>query len=88
MIAINNNYGNIIEVSDRAESAKSDLLSRMYYARELPTMGGREVWLDLLDMYFMGEWDRMIETISSFNGAGGRTRAACIRDLNIIKEAE
>lgn len=88
MIAINNNYGTIIEVSDRAEAAKSDLLSRMYYARELPTMGGREVWLNLLDMYYMSEWDKMIETIGSFSGAGGRTRSACIRDLEIIKEAE
>lgn len=88
MIAINNNYGTIIEISDRAETAKNDLLSRMYYARELPTMGGREVWLELLDMYYTRDWDGMIETIRRFKGAGGRTRAACIRDIEIIKEAE
>ena len=67
-------------------AAKNDLLDRMYHARELPTMGGREVWLDLLDMYYTGSWDEMIETISLFTGPGGRTRQTCLRDLKIIKE--
>ena len=49
-------------------------------------MGGREVWLDLLDMYYTGSWDEMIETISLFTGPGGRTRQTCLRDLKIIKE--
>ena len=88
MINIATNYGTIIEVADRVEFAKNDLLSRMYYARELPTMGGREVWLELLDMYYSRDWDGMIELIGGFKGAGGRTRSACIKDLNMIKEAE
>lgn len=87
MLAITRNYGTIIEDSHaRVEAAKNDLLERMYHARELPTMGGREVWLDLLDMYYTGSWDEMIATISLFTGPGGRTRRTCLRDLKIIKE--
>lgn len=85
MISITRNYGTIIEDPHaRVEAAKNDLLDRMYHARELPTMGGREVWLDLLDMYYTGSWDEMIETISLFTGPGA-TSSTSISSLQIVE---
>lgn len=76
----------IYEREDRVEKAKSDLLTKLYHAREKDTMGGRETWLELLDMYFKYDYEGMREVISGFSGKGGATRAACLRCLDIIIE--
>lgn len=76
----------IYEREDRVEKAKSDLLTKLYHAREKDTMGGRETWLELLDMYFRLDFESMKEMISAFSGKGGATRAACLRCLDIIIE--
>lgn len=83
-ISMNNCQVTIYETQNRIEKAKSDLLTKLYYAREKDTMGGREVWLELLDMYYMQKYDEMKETIEAFEGSGQATRNACIRCLDTI----
>lgn len=86
-ISIKDSNITIYEKEDKVEKAKSDLLSRMYYARDKETMGGYDGWLKLLDLYFKQEYEAMLETIRAFSGKGGATRAACCRYLEtIIKE--
>lgn len=85
-ITMNNCTVSIYEAEDKVEKAKSELLNRLYYAREKDTMGGREGWLELLDMYFMYRYEDMVERIKSFAGKGQATRNACLRCLNTIIE--
>ena len=83
-----NNHGTVnIYNSNPTESARDTLLTKLYYARNKPTMGGYEAWQKLLEMYYCAEWDEMINFISSCKGAGGRTRNECIKAIKTIKEA-
>ena len=83
-IKIKNSTVTIYEREDRVEKAKSDLLTKLYHSREKETMGGREMWLELLDMYFRLDFEGMREVIAAFTGKGGATRAACLRCLDVI----
>ena len=85
-ITMNNCTVSIYEAEDKVEKAKSELLNRLYYAREKDTMGGRDGWLELLDMYFMYRYEDMVEKIKSFTGKGQATRNACLRCLKTIIE--
>ena len=85
-IVMHNCTVSIYEAEDKVEKAKSELLNRLYYAREKDIMGGREGWLELLDMYFMYRYEDMVERIKSFTGKGQATRNACLRCLNTIIE--
>ena len=86
-ITMNNCTVSIYEAEDKVEKAKSELLNRLYYDREKDTMGGRDGWLELLDMYFMRQYEEMVEKIQSYTGRGQATRNACLKYLNtIIKE--
>jgi len=87
-ITINNStvYININE--DTVSNAKSQLLEKLYYARNKDTMGGYEAWLQLLDWYYMGAYNKMIEHIKSCKGKGGATRAECLRYINTIMKGE
>lgn len=85
-IVMHNCTVSIYEAEDKVEKAKSELLNRLYYAREKDTMGGRDGWLELLDMYFMYRYEDMVEKIQSFTGKGQATRNACLKCLNTIIE--
>lgn len=81
---INNStvYININEGS--VNEARDQLLTKLYYARHKPTMGGYAAWHKLLGMYYMGNYQGMKEFIMSYKGKGGRTRNECINYLDII----
>lgn len=81
-----NNHGivNIYNGNENLGIAKDKLLTKLYYARNKPTMGGYEGWLKLLDMYYEGNYAGMKEFIRSCRGKGGKTRNECINYINII----
>lgn len=80
-----NNYGTVnIYNYDSVEDARDNLLTKMYHARNKNTMGGYEAWLQLLDWYYMGSYNKMIEFIESCHGSGGKTRNECLSYLYTI----
>ena len=85
-ITMKNCTVSIYEAENKVEKAKSELLNRLYYAREKDTMGGYQGWLELLDMYFMREYEAMVERIQSYAGYGQATRNACLKYLRTIIE--
>ena len=87
-ISINNSTVTIYECDSPAESARDELLRRLFYARHKATIGGASNWEKLLDHYYSGEYEEMIENISSFSGPGGATRKECIRLIKIIVKSE
>ena len=87
-ISINNSTVTIHECDNQAENARDELLRRLFYARHKATMGGVSNWEKLLDHYYSGEYEEMIENISSFSGPGGATRKACINLIKTIAKSE
>lgn len=87
-ISITNSTVTIREYDNHAESARDELLRKLFYARHKPTIGGISNWEKLLDHYYSGEYEEMIENISSFSGPGGATRNACVRLIKIIAKSE
>ena len=87
-ISINNSTVTIYECDNPAESDRDELLRKLFYARHKATMGGVSNWEKLLDHYYSGEYEEMIENISSFSGPGGATRKACIKLIKIIAQSE
>lgn len=86
-IIINNNGGvvNIYNVNESPVSeARDTLLTKLYYARNKDTMGGREAWLQLLDWYYEGNYKSMYNYIKACKGRGGKTRYDCLKCLEII----
>jgi hypothetical protein len=84
-----NNYGvvNIYNTNNAEVSqAKDKLLQKMYYARYKDTMGGYKVWLELLDLYYVNDFEGMKTLIQSFHCRGGKTRKECLEYLEIIIE--
>lgn len=81
---INNSTVYIKIGEESINDAKDKLLTKLYYARYKETMGGYESWHKLLDMYYVGNYQRMKEFIMSCKGKGGKTRNECIHYLNII----
>ncbi len=64
--------------------AKDKLLTKLYYARHKETIGGHKAWEHLLHLYYMGNYQGMIDFIKSCRGRGGKTRNECIYLINII----
>lgn len=87
-ISINNSTVTIYECDSPAENARDELLRKLFHARHKTTMGGVSNWEKLLDHYYSGEYEEMIENISSFSGPGGATRKACIKLIKIIAQSE
>ena len=87
-ISINNSTVTIYECDNPAESDRDELLRKLFYARHEATMGGVSNWEKLLDHYYSGEYEEMIENISSFSGPGGATRKACIELIKTIAKSE
>ena len=87
-ISINNSTVTIYECDNPAESARDELLRKLFYARHKATMGGVSNWEELLDHYYSGEYEEMIENISSFSGPGGATRKSCIKLIKTIAKSE
>lgn len=87
-ISINNSTVVVYEYDNQAESARDKLLRKLFYARHKATMGGISNWEKLLDNYYSGEYEEMIENISSFSGPGGATRKACIKLIKTIAKSE
>lgn len=87
-ISINNSTVVVYECDNTAETARDKLLRRLFHARHKATMGGASNWEKLLDHYYSGEYEEMIENISSFSGPGGATRNACIRLIKTIAKSE
>ena len=85
-ITINNANGTVIinYNVDTTEKAKDELLEKLYYARNKDTMGGYKAWIKLLDMYYMQDYQGMIQFIKSCRGRGGKTRNECIKKLETI----
>ena len=82
-ITINNSTVNFYD-RDIVAEARDELLRRLFYARHKDTIGGYDNWLKLLDHYYCGEFEEMIENIKSIKGTGGATRKICLRLINTI----
>lgn len=82
-ITINNSTVNFYD-RDIVAEARDELLRRLFYARHKDTIGGYDNWLKLLDYYYCGEFEEMIENIKSIKGMGGVTRKICLRLINTI----
>lgn len=87
-ISINNSTVIVYECDNHAKNARDDLLRKLFHARHKATMGGISNWEKLLDHYYSGEYEEMIENISSFSGPGGATRKACINLIKTIAKSE
>lgn len=87
-ISINNSTVVVYECDNRAKNARDELLRKPFHARHKATMGGASNWEKLLDHYYSGEYEEMIENISSFSGPGGATRKACINLIKTIAKSE
>ena len=87
-ISINNRTVIVYECDNHVKNARDDLLRKLFYARHKATMGGVSNWEKLLDHYYSGEYEEMIENISSFSGPGGATRKACIQLIKTIAKSE
>lgn len=87
-ISINNSTVVVYECDNHSENARDELLRKLFYARHKATIGGVSNWETLLDHYYSGEYEEMIENISSFSGPGGATRNACIRLIKTIAKSE
>ena len=87
-ISISNSTVIVYECDNHAKNARDELLRKLFYARHKATMGGVSNWEKLLDHYYSGEYEEMIENISSFSGPGGATRNACICLIKIIAKNE
>ena len=83
-IIIKNSIVNIYNDNDAVSKAKDELLTKLYYARNKPTMGGYDAWIRLLDMYYMGNYIDMYKFIESCHGKGGKTRNECLKNLESI----
>ena len=84
-----NNYGtiNMYTTEDLVERAKDRLINRMYYARNSDNViGGREGWLQLIEMYDCGNYQGMKEFISNCKGRCGIRRQEMLECLDIIIE--
>ena len=86
-ITITNSTVNFYE-KDIVAEAKDELLRRLFYSRNKDTLGGYSNWINRLDHYYRGEYEEMIENISSFKGAGGVTRKTCLRLISTIINAK
>ena len=87
-VSINNSTVVVYECDNHAKNARDELLEKLFYARHKATMGGISNWEKLLDHYYSGEYEEMIENISSFSGPGGATRKACIQLIKTIAKSE
>ena len=87
-VSINNSTVVVYECDNHAKNARDDLLRKLFHARHKATMGGISNWEKLLDHYYSGEYEEMIENISSFSGPGGATRKACIDLIKTIAKSE
>lgn len=89
-ISITNSTVVVYEYDNHVKNARDELLRRLFYARHKATMGGVSNWEKLLDHYYSGEYEEMIENISSFSGpgGGGATRKACIQLIKTISKSE
>ena len=83
-ITINNSTVYININDDTISNAKDQLLTKLYYARNKDTLGGYQAWHNLLDMYYMGNYEGMRDFIRNCKGKGGKTRNECVHYLNII----
>ena len=83
-ISINNSTVVVYECDNRAKNARDELLRKLFYARHKSTIGGVSNWEKLLDHYYSGEYEEMIENIKSIKGMGGATRKICLRLINTI----
>lgn len=83
-ISINNSTVIVYECDNRAKNARDELLRKLFHARHKATMGGASNW----ENYYSGEYEEMIENISSFSGPGGATRKACINLIKTIAKSE
>ena len=87
-ISITNSTVTIHECDNHVKNARDELLRKLFYARHKATMAGVSNWEKLLDHYYSGEYEEMIENISSFSGPGGATRKACIKLIKTIAKSE
>jgi hypothetical protein len=68
----------------RVSKAKDDLLTKMYHARYKRTLGGYEMWCQLVRWYASFDYQEMYDYIKSLGGTGGKTRSECLKCLEII----
>ena len=80
-ITINGNV-HINETEDKVSKAKDKLLNILFCKRKDPNWGGRDAWIEMLDMYFMGDYEGVSERISTFKD--GRSKAKALECLCII----
>ena len=79
---VNINESGEISTADKVSKAKDELLVILFYKRNSENWGGREAWIEMLDMYFIGDYESISERISTFKD--GRSKAKALSCLAII----
>lgn len=80
-ITINGNV-HINDKADEVSKAKDKLLDTLFYKRNCADWGGREGWVEMLDMYFMGSYEALYEHINSFKDSKSKEKAlSCLHPI-------
>ena len=81
-VTINGN----VYINDEKESeiskAKDQLLNILFYNRNSDSWGGREGWVEMLDLYFKGAYEMIYEQIESFKES--KSKDAALSCLHLI----
>lgn len=76
--------GNVIinGSEDKVSKAKDKFLNILFYKRNCADWGGREGWVEMLDMYFFGNYETLCDHISNFKDGKSKEKAiSCLRTI-------
>lgn len=81
-VTINGN----VHISGDAESAvskaKDKLLNILFHKRNNSDWGGREGWVEMLDMYFFGNYKALCDHINTFKDGKSKEKAiSCLQTI-------
>ena len=81
-VTINGN----VYINDEKESeiskAKDQLLNILFYKRNSDSWGGRDGWVEMLDLYFKGAYEMLYEHIEGFSESKSKDAAlSCLRPI-------
>ena len=80
-ITINGNV-HISESADKVSKAKDRLLDILFHKRNCADWGGREGWIEMLDLYFIGAYELIYENISEFKDSATKAKALeCLQTI-------
>lgn len=81
-VTINGNVTINNENEEEVSKAKDKLLNILFYKRNNSDWGGREGWIEMLDMYFFGNYEGLCDHISTFKDGKSKEKAiSCLQTI-------